>query len=145
MKIEPTGLWQRAKTTKTMEKRAFSTNGQLNIHMQKKKKNLQTFAVDATSLLVAGSQKCWMMCRSRATKGSEDFFPENSNRKKSCLIRKVSAACEGCWDSAFFTHWLGCLCCSFFIVPRGDEERSKCVEAYYTQPGLLLQANRRRE
>lgn len=93
----------KGKDNKTMEKRAFSTNGQLNIHM-KKKKNLQTFAVDATSLLVAGSQKCWMMCQSRATKGSEDFFPENSNRKKSCLIRKVNAACEGCWDSAFFTH-----------------------------------------
>ena len=96
---------------------------------KKERKNLQIFAVDATSLLDAGSQKCWMMCQSRATKGSEDFFPENSNRKKSCLIRKVSAACEGCWDSAFFTPWLGCLCCSFFIVPRGDAERSKCVEA----------------
>ena len=35
-----------------------------------------------------------MTCQTRATEGSEDFFPENANRKKSCLIRKVSTAAK---------------------------------------------------
>lgn len=41
-----------------------------------------------------------MEAMGRATGGKEAVFPENSRKKTSCLVRKVSMAYRGGWDSA---------------------------------------------